>query len=216
MSFITSLSNKISYMVNTAVSDPNADAYAAAKAKQAQHDAEVAKNKAATAADAAAQAKAEEDAKAEAAKLSARSKASLSGFAGKSAKGILQAFIILACIAVAMYGGHIAANHDIGYSPAGRLVSFFYGCILSPFIICKYIWNIFYDKMEIPMWGFLPLSTYVPNGDLEVFFLGPFCYKEDQGSIDARARVAQSYLEAFQRTAPLATPPKVTASKSAV
>jgi hypothetical protein len=210
MSFITSLSNKISYMVNTAVSDPKADAYATAKAKQAEQDARVATNKEMSAADAAAKEKAEQDAKEEAAKLSARSKASISGFLAQSSQGILKAFIILACIAVALYGGHIAANHDIGYSPAGRLVSFMYGCILSPLIIIKYIADLYYYNTPVPIWGFLPLSTYVPNGDMEAFFLSPFCYKEDQGSIDARARVAQSYLEAFQRTAPLAQPPKAT------
>lgn len=213
---LTSLSNKISYMVNTAVSDPKADAYAKDKAKQAEQDARVAKNKEKSDADAAAKAKAEQDAKDEAAKLSARSKASISGFLAQSSQGILTAFIVITCIAVALYGGHIAANQDIGYSPAGRLVSFMYGCILSPIIIIKYVLNIYYFNIPVPMWGFLPLSTYVPNGDMETFFLSPFCYKEDQGSIDARAKVAQNYLEAFQRTAPLAQPPKVTDIKPAV
>ena len=46
MSFFTSLVNKITYQINKAVSDPEAEAYAAAQAKQAQQDAAVAANKA--------------------------------------------------------------------------------------------------------------------------------------------------------------------------
>jgi hypothetical protein len=72
MSFFTSLVNKITYQINKAVSDPEAEAYAAAQAKQAQQDAAVAANKANKEEKEEAKAKAAKDAKDAAEKLSAR------------------------------------------------------------------------------------------------------------------------------------------------
>ena len=201
MSFLTSLVNKITYHANNAVSDPEADAYAAAQAKQAEQDAAVAANKAEKDSQKAEKAKAAKDAKDAAEKLSARSKSSLSGFAGKSSRGILIAFIVLASLAVATYGGHLAANRDIGYSPAGRFLSFIYGTLIFPVLIGKHIWDTFKEGKITPNYAFLPLSTYVPNGEFEKLILGPFCYTPDQTTVDATAKVAQQYLEAFQKVA---------------
>ena len=207
MSFFTSLVNKITYQINKAVSDPEAEAYAAAQAKQAKQDAAVAANKANKEEKAEAKAKAAKDAKDAAEKLSARSNSSISGFAGESSQQILIVFFVLAYITVATYGGHLAANRDIGYSIAGRIVSFIYGTILFPVLIIQYIWDTFKEGKVIPNYSFLPISTYVPTGDLEKMVIGPFCYVPDQASVDATAKVAQMYLEAFQSTAASAAPP---------
>jgi len=69
------------------------------------------------------------------------------------------------------------------------------------------MWDTFKEGKVIPNYSFLPISTYVPTGDLEKLVLGPFCYVPDQASVDATAKVAQMYLEAFQRTAASALPP---------
>jgi hypothetical protein len=47
---------------------------------------------------------------------------------------------------------------------------------------------------------YLPLSTYEPNGDLEILFLGGFCYKEDAASQMARAAVETLYKTAFEKS----------------
>jgi FtsZ-interacting cell division protein YlmF len=207
MSFFASLINKITYQANKAVSDPEADAYAAAQAKQAEQDAAVAANKVEKDLQKAAKEKADKEAKDAAEKLSARSNSSIAGFAGGSSQQILIVVCILIYITVALYGGHLAANRDIGYSPAGRIVSFIYGTILFPVLIIKYMWDTFKEGKEIKNYSFLPISTYVPTGDFEKLVLGPFCYVPDQSSVDATAKVAQEYLEAFQRTATSAAPP---------
>jgi len=207
MSFLTSLANKITYQINKAVSDPEADAYAAAQAKQAEQDAAVAANKAEKDSQKEAKDKADKEAKDAAEKLSARSNSSVSGFVGGSSQQIIIVVCVLIYVTVALYGGHLAANNDIGFSPAGRIVSFIYGTILFPVLIVKYIWDTFKEGKKIHNYGFLPISTYVPTGDFEKLILGPFCYVPDQESVDATAKVAQQYLEAFQRTAASAAPP---------
>jgi len=214
MSLLTSISNKVQYMVAQNVSDPDADAYAkqqadqaaAAAATKAQQD-EAAKQAAIDLAD-----KQKKDA--DAAALAARSNFNSSELIGQTARSILSGLggLVLACFL--LYGGHIAANKVIGYRVPFRILSFICGMIFSIWVIPKSLYDVYWKKETLPYYTFLPISTYQPVGDLEKIFLGGFCYVEDETVEAARAAVKTLYSEAFTKSVeaakamatPIATP----------
>jgi hypothetical protein len=199
MSLLTSISNKIQYSIAKSTSDPEADAYAKQQAEQAKQDAEVAKRKAEVDAKdkAAADKKAKDDAKA--ADIAARSKFDMKKLVSDSAKGIIGFFIVLAILSFTMYGGHVAANQNMGYSVIGRIIAFLYGNILSLYIVPKAIIDVYWHKKTLPYYAFLPVSTHVPQGTFEEIFMGPFCYQADDASAKARVAVGAAYAAGVKR-----------------
>ena len=200
MSLLTQLSNKVQYNVSQAVSDPEADAYAKQQAQQAQQDA-FAKQRAD---DAKAQEDKEAAAKAQAAvdaeKLQKRSTFDSSRATSDIASGILKTFFSLIFFAVVLYGGHLAANEAIGYNSPFRILSFVYGCLLFWYYIIKTLIQKFYYKMKIPYYGFIPLTTYKPNGMIEKIIYGLFTYNEDAEYFAAKSHVEELYRTAFEKT----------------
>lgn len=199
MGLLTSVSNKIQYNIAKASTDPEAEAYAKQQAEQAKQDAEVAKRKAEVNAKekVAAEKKAKEDAKAK--DIAARSKFDMGKLVSDSAKGIIGFFIVLAILSFTMYGGHVAANENIGYSVIGRIIAFIYGNILSLYIVPKAIIDVYWYKKTLPYYSFLPISTHVPQGTFEEIFLGPFCYQQDEASAKAREAIKAAYTVGVKR-----------------
>ena len=97
-----------------------------------------------------------------------------------------------------------SSNTHSSYLLLCSIYLFLIPLLLSPILIVKALYDIYGKGIKLNNYAFLPISTYVPKADLERFFLYPFVYTEDSESTAARARVAQSYLEAFQRTEPFA------------
>jgi hypothetical protein len=200
MSLLTSLSNKINYIVAQNVSDPQADAYAEQQAIQAEQNKKV---KDAEAAKAKAEAKAAADKKESdeaAAALAARSKFSPRKLAYNAANGILKAFLILFVIGIAFYGGHIVANKAIGYSVPFRILTFLYGSIFSFWIIPKSLYDVYAKGEILPYYSFLPLVAYEPAGIIEQFFIGAFCYNENESSKAATNAVTKLYSDAYTKS----------------
>jgi len=200
MNLFTQISNKIQYSISKWASDPEAAAYAIEQAKQKQQDEEVQKRLAE------AKAKSEEDAKAKAAaKTETQSMADRSEFkTGRAtsniALGILKGFTSLIFIVIILYGGHLAANNAIGYKVPFRILSFVYGCLFFFIEIPKMLIRRYAYQIKSLYYTYLPISTYQPNGDLETFFLGAFCYKEDDTSQQARIAVETLYKTAFEKS----------------
>jgi hypothetical protein len=200
MSVFTQISNKIQYSLSQAINDPKADAYARQQAIQAQQDADAKARRDAALANASAQEKArlkaEEDAKA----LAERSQFKPVRATGNVASGIIKGFMNFILALIILYGGHLAANEAIGYKVPFRILSFLYGCIFFFIEIPKMLIRRYWYQIKPPYYTYFPLSTYVPNGDLEVLFLGGFCYKEDEASQMARATVETLYKTAFEKS----------------
>ena len=66
--------------------------------------------------------------------------------------------------------------------------------------IPKMLISRYWYQIKPGYYTFLPISLYEPKGDLEVFFLGAFCYKEDTASQLARAAVETMYKTAFEKS----------------
>jgi hypothetical protein len=200
MGLWTQFTNKIQYLSSQFLNDPDADAYAKQQADQKAQDAEAQQRlddiKTKTEEDA--KAKAIEDAKS--ADIVDRTKFIPSRVAGKIASGVLNGFLKFFLICIMLYGGHLAANDMIGYKYPFRVVSFFYGSLVFYFFIIKMIYQKYWLKKELHSYAFLPLSTYVPSGNLEKIFLGPFCYTEDDYSMSAAAAVKELYSKAFEKS----------------
>ena len=193
MGLLDNAMNKISYMINQSVSDPKADEYARQKKIQDEQDAEVAKRKAAQKAKDDAAAAAKTTSEAAAASLVTRSKFNLGGVIRKSAQGSLLLIFILGAILFATYGGHLLANQSIGWSSPVRILMFFYGCLGSFYLVPKSLYDVYWLGNTLPYYTFLPLSTYLPQGDLQRIILGPFCYVDDASVQKARADVKALY-----------------------
>lgn len=199
MSLFTQIGNKIQYSISKWASDPEAAAYAIQQAKQKQQDEEVQKRLAE------AKAKSEEDAKAKAAadtetqSMAYRSEFKTGRATSNIALGILKGFTSLIFIVMILYGGHLAANNAIGYNVPFRILSFFYGCLFFFIEIPKMLIRRYAYQIKSLYYTYLPISTYQPNGDLETFFLGAFCYKEDDASQQARIAVETLYKTAFEK-----------------
>ena len=200
MSLLTKIGNKIQYSISEVVSDPKADAFARQQAIQAQQDAEAKARRDAAFAKASAEEqarmKADEDAKA----LSERSQFKPVRASSNVASGIIKGFFQFILALVILYGGHLAANEAIGYKVSFRILSFLYGCIFFFIEIPKMLIRRYFYQIKPPYYTYLPISTYVPNGDLEVLFLGAFCYQEDEASSAARAAVEGFYRSAFEKS----------------
>jgi len=116
---------------------------------------------------------------------------------GSSASQILNILGSLVLVSFMLYGGYIAANAAIGYKNPFRILSFLYGAILFFYVIPKSFIDTYYFEKVQHFYAFLPLSTHVPKGNLENVFLYPFCYVEDQFSIEARKTVETLYANAL-------------------
>jgi len=187
-------------MASQTLNDPEAEAYAKEKAKQDVQDAEAQKrlDEAKAKANEDAAKKAEKDAAD--ANLVERSQFKPERAAGNIAKGILSGFLYFFLVCIILYGGHLAANAAIGYNPPFRVLSFLYGCIFFFFVIPKSLYEKYWLKQELHGYTMLPLSTYVPRGDLEYYLMGAFCYTDDSYSVAARKAVETLYFEAFKKS----------------
>ena len=200
MSLLTQVSNKIQYSISQWASDPEAETYAKDKAKQDEQDAETQErlNEAKEKGAAAAAAKAEADA--EAKSMADRSEFKPQRATGNVAAGIIKGFMNLILTLVILYGGHLAANEAIGYKIPFRILSFVYGCLFFFIEIPKMLIRRYWYQIKPAYYTYLPISTYEPMGDLEILFLGAFCYKEDNASQMARATVESLYKTAFEKS----------------
>jgi len=200
MSLITKLSNKINYHTSIALDDPDAEEHAKQQAIQQAQDKAVADRKLAEDADAAKQASDAEIASLNVKDLERRNKFNVTRASGETASGILKIFGSLLLTAIMLYGGHLVANQAIGYNAPFRLLSFFYGSMFFFYHIPKGLYDKYINKKKLEFYSFLPLSTYHPTGDIEKFFLSPFCYSETQESQAARAVVESLYSTAFTKS----------------
>lgn len=200
MSLLTQVSNKIQYSISQWASDPEAEAYAKEQAKQRQHDAEAQEriNQTKLESDKNFNEKAEADAKAK--ELAERSEFKPQRATSNIAAGIIKGFFQFIFTLIVLYGGHLAANEAIGYKIPFRILSFVYGCMFFFIQIPKMLISRYWYQIKPPYYTYLPISTYEPNGDLEVLFLGGFCYKEDEASTMARAAVEALYKTAFEKS----------------
>jgi hypothetical protein len=200
MSFLTQIGNKIQYSIAKWASDPEADAYARQQARQQQQDADAARRLAESRARSDAAAKAQADADARARSMADRSQFKPIRATSNVAAGVVKGFMSFILTLIILYGGHLSANEAIGYKVPFRLVSFLYGCIFFFIEIPKMLIRRYWYQIKPAYYTYLPLSTYEPNGDLEVFFLGAFCYKEDNTTQLARAAVETMYKTAFEKS----------------
>jgi hypothetical protein len=200
MSLLTQISNKLQYSISQWASDPEADAYAKEQAKQRQHDAEAQERINQTKSESDKNFKSKEEADAEAKSIAERSEFKPQRATSNIAAGIIKGFFQFIFTLIVLYGGHLAANEAIGYKIPFRLLSFVYGCIFFFIQIPKMLISRYWYQIKPPYYTYLPLSTYEPNGDLEVLFLGGFCYKEDTASQLARATVETLYKSAFEKS----------------
>lgn len=200
MSLLTQISNKLQYSISQWASDPEAEAYAKEQAKQRQHDAEAQEriNQTKLESNKNFNEKAEADAKAK--ELAERSEFKPQRATSNIAAGIIKGFFQFIFTLIVLYGGHLAANEAIGYKIPFRILSFLYGCMFFFIQIPKMLISRYWYQIKPPYYTYLPISTYEPNGDLEVLFLGGFCYKEDEASTMARAAVETLYRTAFEKT----------------
>jgi hypothetical protein len=193
MSLITKLSNKVTYSLDQAVSDPKADEYAKQQEKQRAQDEKVKKREEEAKLKKEADDKRRAEAKAKQEDIAKRSKFDTGQLISDAAYYILVGSIVLIAVLIASYGGSIAANAAIGYSIPNRLLAFMYGAIMSWYLVPKTLYEIFILGNVDKSYCFLTLSQYVPNGFAEELFLGPFCYKEDDASRQAAEKVRELY-----------------------
>jgi|Laugrespbdmm15sn_2_1035079.scaffolds.fasta_scaffold34839_1 hypothetical protein len=200
MSLLTQVSNKIQYSISQWASDPEAEAYAKEQARQQQQDAETQERIDKTKSKSDDNINANEEASAKAKELAERSEFKPQRATSNIAAGIIKGFMQFIFTLIVLYGGHLAANEAIGYKIPFRLLSFVYGCIFFFIEIPKMLIRRYAYQIKPAYYTYLPLSTYQPNGDLEVLFLGGFCYKEDTASQLARATVETLYKTAFEKS----------------
>jgi hypothetical protein len=200
MSLLTQVSNKIQYSISQWASDPEAETYAKDKAKQDEQNAETQKriDEAKKESDTAASTKLEEEAKTK--ELAERSEFKPQRATGNVAAGIIRGFMSFILTLIILYGGHLAMNEAIGYKIPFRILSFAYGCLFFFIEIPKMLIRRYAYQIKPPYYTYFPISTYEPNGDLEILFLGAFCYKEDEASQMARATVETLYKTAFEKS----------------
>jgi hypothetical protein len=199
-SIFTKLVNKVQYVTSKSLDDPKADEFARQKAIQDSQDKAVADRRAKADAEADKKAKADAEANKKAKDLESRRHFSISRATGNAASGILGIFGFFLLTAVMLYSGHLVANRDIGYNAPFRLLSFLYGTLFFIYYIPMGLYDIYVNKKRLIYYTFLPLSTYEPTGDLEKFFLKPFCYTENQDSQAAKMAVEALYSKAFQKS----------------
>jgi hypothetical protein len=200
MSLLTQISNKIQYSISEWASDPEAEAYAKQQAKQREQDAEVQERLNETKKRAALSAAEKEKSDAKAQDMADRSEFKPQRATSNIASGIISGFMRFILTLIMLYGGHLAANEAIGHKIPFRILSFVYGCVFFFIQIPKMLFYRYWYQIKPPYYTYFPLSTYEPKGDLEILFLGAFCYKEDEGSQMARAAVETLYKTAFEKS----------------
>ena len=176
-SIFTRVGNLVSYNINKATTDPDAQRYADEQAA-ARRQQDIADAKAA-----------EEKKAAEAAE--AKQKANLkdatydtSTFVTQIFKYIATAFGSSIYILLALYTGHIAANDAIGRAPSYRTLYFIYGTVFSIFVLPYYIIQ-WMRGTSIKSYAILPLREGVVPQGLEGFFQSFYTFLPDNESIAA-------------------------------
>ena len=176
-SLFTKISNLVSYKVNQATTDPDAQRFAAEQAVARKKQDEAA---AATAATAAAKADADK-------KQAVNYKdATYSTYTlvGEIIKYTIISFTIFVCILFAVYTGHLAANDAIGRKIQYRILYFIYGMIFCIFVAPYYLIQ-YLRGNRIKSYSILPISTDpIPPG-IGGFFASFISYTPDQESIMA-------------------------------
>lgn len=200
MNVFRQIANKIQYSIAQAINDPKADEYARQQAIQAEHDAHAKARRDAEYARASAEEKARIKANEDAKALADRSEFNPFRATGNIAGGVIDGFFKFILTLVILYAGHLAMNEAIGYKIPFRILSFVYGCLFFFIEIPKMLIYRYWYQIKPPYYTYFPLSTYEPKGDLEILFLGAFCYKEDGASQAARATVESLYRTAFEKS----------------
>jgi hypothetical protein len=198
--FLTKLSNKLSFLSDKYLDDDEQREFEQNKKAQEAQD-ELSRKRE--------QLQQEEDREREekiaaeekaAAELARRSEFNVETLFHRTCLGILKQFMGLISFLLMLYGGHISANEAIGYSISMRILSFVYGCLAFFIVIPRSFYYTFWLKKEQHFYTFLPISTHLPNGNFENFFLTPFCYVHDQYIDKAKAEILEQYKVAFENS----------------
>jgi hypothetical protein len=198
---------KFQYQLDEYLKDPEAENHAKQLKLQADQDAAVAKRKAKTTEE-----KEKADAEALEKKIAADALTARSRFSSpmtiisKIASSILSTFFSLIVIGIALYAGKLEANKAMGYSIPMRILSFIYGAVFFFFVIPKCLYEIYWLNKPIPDYAFLPLTTYMPVGNLEYLFFGPFSYIEDANIGSAHTEVMELYKKGFAKSTEVTSP----------
>ena len=176
-SLFTKISNLVSYKVNQATTDPDAQRFAAEQAlARKRQENEAAKATAASEAKATADKKQAADYK--------DATYSMTTLIGEIVKYTLISFTIFVFILFAVYTGHLAANDAIGRKIHYRILYFIYGMIFCIFVAPYYLIQ-YLRGNTIKSYSILPISTDpIPPG-IEGFFASFISYTPDQESIMA-------------------------------
>lgn len=178
-SFLTNLSNTISYKLNQATTNPDAQRYSDEQERlQKQKEEEEKKS----------ELKIVEKENAKSKQEAALKKANSSNptnIIKEVVYYISISFVIFLFILFAIYAGHLAANDAIGREISYRVLYFIYGIIFSPFVVLYYIIQ-YMRGHSIRSYALLPIREgEVPRG-LEGFFLSLISYIPDEESINAK------------------------------
>ena len=187
------LYNKAINKLDKELDDPKAEEMAKRAEAQAKQEAEVAarleKEEKAKLKAEAKRLRAEEKAKA----LQERAEFNVGKTVRSASTNILNITLIIGLVMIALYGGHLAANNAIGYSPWMRVLMFFYGSLLSFIIIPKTLYEVYWLGQPNDYYTFLPLTTYVPQNRFEEIVFGPVCYEDSEKVRAARDAVKNLY-----------------------
>jgi cation transport ATPase len=187
------LYNKAINKVDKELTDPEAEEAAKQAEKQAKQEAEVAarleKEEKAKQKAEAKRIQAEEKAKA----LQERAEFNVGKTVRSASSNIITITVIIGVVMIMMYGGHLASNSAIGYSPFMRVLMFMYGTLLFWYIIPKTLYDVYWVGKELDYYTFIPLTTYVPQNGFEEIVFGPFCYEESEKTRAARDTVKALY-----------------------
>lgn len=110
-----------------------------------------------------------------------------------ASSNIITITIVIGVVMISLYGGHLAANNAIGYSPWMRMLMFIYGSLLSIIIIPKTLYEVYWLGQPKDYYTFLPLTTYVPQNRFEEIVFGPVCYEDSEKVRAARDAVKNLY-----------------------
>lgn len=178
MSILEKAVNKVKYAVESAVSDPNAEKWAAQQEEEKRRAAE----SAAAAAVEEAQAAAKKDAAAKAAALRARKNYTFTDGLKTATKTFASVFTGLFIVALMIHAGSLCANDAIARSILYRILYFIYGLIpiFSLFILIYYhIVRRFKGTMP-RIYTVLPVREQPPHqSSLTALLLAPFTFMPD-------------------------------------
>ena len=197
-SISTLLTNKINYVFSNFINDPEANAHAEARAAQAEQDAgaktrlDTANAEANAAAAAAAQAKQDSE------DLNERSEFKPNRAVSDIVSGILNVLFYLLLFTAMICAGYLASNEAIGYSISFRIFSFFYGALCFWWVIPKALIQKYYNKIDIPYYGILPLFKYTPDGNQLFNYL--FSYKDNSIVAAKKNEVAALYKSGYLKS----------------